>query len=90
MKTSKKNDEALRHSKRPLHRVGGRGRGGHYIDDFCSPKCPYIIQPCHGSSSMSTGAKQIHEYPWVSQIFSPVRRSSAAEMFRSRPWVETS
>ena len=24
---------------------GGRGRGGHYIDDFCSPKCPYIIQP---------------------------------------------
>ena len=39
MKTNKKNDEALRHSKRPLH----RGRGG---------------------EAMSTGAEQIHEYPW--------------------------
>ena len=60
MKTNKKNDEAFRHSKRPLHR--GRGGGG----------------------AMSTGAEQIHEYPWITEVFARVRRSSAAEKFRSR------
>ena len=36
------------------------------------------------AGAMSTGAEQIHEYPWVPEVFARVRRSSAAEMFRSR------
>ena len=85
MKTNKKNNEALRHSKRPLHREGGRGGGGHYINDFCFfPSVRTLFN--HGSSSISTGTEQIHEYPWVPEVFSRVLRSSAAEMFRIPPF----
>ena len=58
MKTNKKNDEALRHSKRPLH----RGRGG---------------------GAMSTGAEQIHEYPWITEVSARVRRSSSGKVSKS-------
>ena len=67
------------------HYIGEGGKGGHYIDDFCfHPSVRTLFN--HGSSSMSTGTEQIHEYSSVPEVFSRVLRSSAAEMFRVPPF----
>ena len=36
-----------------------------------------------GGGAMSTGAEQIHEYPWITEVSARVRRSSSGKVSKS-------
>ena len=51
---------------------------------LCVTRKDHYIEGGGGGGGRSTGAGQIHENPWKTEVFARVRRSSAAEKFRSR------